>query len=493
MSNRKELVIVGGGTAGWLTALAMLKSEPNNNITLIESEDIGILGAGEGTTPFFFDFLKFIDLTYSELVANCKATVKMGINFENWLGDKTSYFHGFSSDNNLMLNSDDFISLLNDGISYDSVNFGRDISFAQKTCFTFSDVKNTTNEPMRSFNQHSICSTHFDARLLASYLKKVALKRGCKYIEGKVSNIEQDEKGNIISLSLGSEKNIKCDFVFDCTGFARLILGKKLGAKWKSYSQYLGLDTAIPFFQPHDGNFEAMTTARAMDNGWVWRIPVEDRWGCGYVFSGNHITPDKALEEVRKIYGKDVESPREFKFSAGIFEETVKNNCLAIGLSQGFVEPLEATSIWIALMTIDDFVKNKIMFSDENAYARFNERYNDRQFQVLEFLRLHYITPRRDTKFWNTVANEWYVPDELIHNINELVRWPFAHVRYYGHAIFNNLSWLQVLNGLQFYGKTKYVKETFKLKERELVLEKSISNKDFINYIKEHYELSNNT
>lgn len=485
-----ELVVVGGGTAGWLTSLAMLKHRPLDNITVIESDDIGILGAGEGTTPYFLDFLKYIDIPFEEIIKNCKGTIKLGINFENWLGDNSSYFHSFLPIPSLLVSPNNLEAWFNNGFNYESINVIRDIALNKKSCFVYKNPDGSLDETniMSSFTKFSNLSLHFDARLLAKFLKEKAIERGCNYIEGKVSKIYNDNNNNITKLLLENKTKVKVDFLFDCTGFSRVFLEKHFKVKWKSYKDYLGLDRAIPFFQDHDNDVEPMTTAKAMDNGWVWRIPVNGRWGSGYVFSSNHTNADKALEEVKKIYGSDVTSPREFKFSAGILEESLKNNCLAIGLSQGFVEPLEATSIWVSLVTLMDFIDNKLLLSkDEDSISRFNKRYQDRQGQVLEFLRLHYISPRTDTEFWRTVKNEWKYPDNLNFKMKELKRSLIANIGY--ENLFPHLSWIQVMSGLNLFGEQKYQKNMQMDEIREAVLSQCISNKDFIKLISEVKEL----
>lgn len=449
--DRGKLVVVGGGTAGWLTALSMLKHRPQDQITVIDNDDIGILGAGEGTVPYFHSFLDYVGISFSDLAKHCGATVKMGISFENWLGDGSSYFHGFLPNEGLRPSLEELDQWLKNGGNTDSVNFCRDLARASRVPFSYSlTAAEYSRDPMQYLTAHTAWSLHFDARKLASYFKSVALERGALHRQGRVQGCLRDHRGWITEIQLEGQQGQAADYVFDCTGFARRILKQELAVAWRSYSAVLGLDRALGFMVPHGGQYLPQTLSRAMDSGWLWQIPVQDRWGMGYVYSSEHCSADQALAEAEAYMAQRLEA-REFKFSAGVLEETVRFNCLAVGLSQGFVEPLEATSIWVSLLTINDFIANRLLYTeDTGAQRRFNQRYQQRQEQILEFLRLHYVTPRRDTEFWQSVARDWQWTADLQDQIGELQRWSAAYLR--SDGIFHNLSWLQVMSGLGLVG-----------------------------------------
>ena len=185
----RRLVVVGGGTAGWLTALSMLKHRPQDQITVIESEDIGILGAGEGTVPYIHSFLNYVGISFSDLARHCGATVKMGISFENWLGDGTSYFHGFLPNEGLRPSLEELDQWLKNGGNTDSVNFCRDLAQDSRVPFSYSlTAAEYCRDPMQYLTAHSTWSLHFDARQLAQYFKAVAVSRGVKLVEGRVES-----------------------------------------------------------------------------------------------------------------------------------------------------------------------------------------------------------------------------------------------------------------------------------------------------------------
>ncbi len=453
MDQRERLVVVGGGTAGWIAALSMLKHRPHSEVTVIESEDIGILGAGEGTTPFIHSFLNYVGISFADLVKNCGATVKLGIRFEDWLGDGTDYFHGFLPDENLRLSMRELDQWLKTGGSSDSVNFCDYLSKQHKSCFSFhTNSPENVRDPMETLIPHSTWSMHFDARLLADYFRRRAVERGCLRREGRVVEIVQAESGRIKELVLADHTRIDTDFVFDCTGFRRLIMGQTLQTPWISYRRYLGLDRALGFPLEITEPARPETRARAMPNGWLWQIPLQHRWGTGYVFSTAHTTDSQAVLDCEAVLGRKIPEVRAFDFEAGVLESVLKENCLALGLSQGFVEPLEATSIWITLSTMDDFIDSQILDHNTSvAQQRFNRRYRQRQEQVLEFLRLHYITPRRDTAFWQSVAYDWQLTPELDNTIELLKEWLPSRIRDYD--LFPHNSWVQVMAGLGLLGK----------------------------------------
>lgn len=455
-----NLVIVGGGTAGWLTALTVKKyyNDPKINVVVIESEEIGILGAGEGTVPSFPSVLQDLQIDVSELVRNCKATFKSGINFENWNGDGKKYFHSFGMDPQVsMFNIVDnllFTKQIADGRELKKINFVEKLCDENKLPFQFRNNINCLFEsPMASFYNISSWALHFDARLLAKYFRMIAEQRGIIRIEGKITNISNDSNGNIQKLQLEDGKEFYPDFVFDCSGFARLIIGKHYQTKWKSYSKHLPMKSAVPFFISHDGNTSPKTDAIAMKYGWIWRIPVEDRYGCGYVFDSDYITADQALQEAEEYFGMKLESPKTFKFDAGAYEKVLVKNCLAVGLSQNFVEPLEATSIWVSNMMLNDFLDCKGITSNSESFANvFNERCGKKTDQVRDFLYLHYLTKRNDSDFWK----EFRVKNTMIDSVQEYLDMMNDNQNIFlEKQLFLKESWLQVAAGLELISQEK--------------------------------------
>jgi tryptophan halogenase len=435
----KKIVVVGGGTAGWLTALKAQRSYPDLDITVIESSDIGILGAGEGSTPFLIDFFDHLNIPLSDLIKNCDATIKNGIKFINWNNDGDFYYHGFSTkDRNLGLDpmSDMFLSnssLMLASISLNNnlkeVDFTEKISEKNKVPFILEDKKVNfgfvaKKNPILDYQKIGQVSIHFNATKLANRLKEIGLERGIKLVDGTINNVSLDSNNNVSSLTLENNQNIYCDFIFDCSGFHRLIIGKVYNAKWKSYKDFLPVDSAIPFFIEMTDKIPPYTEAIAMKYGWMWKIPLQTRFGCGYVYDSSLISEEDAIKEIEEFLGYEPIYPRKnkggFKFNAGCYENTWINNCVAIGLAANFVEPLEATSIWVSIVGLTRLFNNPLWIFENSQLIR--DEYNDHILNmnnsIRDFIYFHYITLRKDTKFWQKFSYE-NAPKTLQEKINK--------------------------------------------------------------------------
>jgi tryptophan halogenase len=346
----KKIVIIGGGTAGWLTALVVNKFWKNTEVTLIASSEIGILGAGEGSTPNFSDILRSLNINQNDFFLKTGSTVKEGIKFLNWTEEGSVAFHGFGTpDTN---------------------------PFFQKKPF------------------------HFDASLVAKYFKKIAIDRGVKWIDGKVININNTNE-TILNLELQDGTIIDLDFVFDCSGFYKIIIDKVHKENWISYSDYLIMNKAFGFFLPQTNKYTIndtqLTHLTSMKHGWMWQVPLQHRWGCGYVFNDNYISVDEAKKEVEETLGYEIKIQKVFDFNPGRYERSWIGNSISVGLSYGFLEPLEATSLMSIIMQLKKLIE--IDF-DNN----FKNDYNLACSEVLEqnmlFTRYHYLCERDDTQFW---------------------------------------------------------------------------------------------
>lgn len=451
-----NIVVLGGGTAGWLTALHVNRYYPNLSVFVVESEEIGILGAGEGTTPIIIEHLDDLNIAVSELVKYCKATIKTGINFENWNGDGKKYFHSFQTNAGLR----DFSSLaftrnVIENLPNDNINFFRKLSNLKKVPFSYKENLNClSNDPMNSFYQYGAWALHFDARELAKYLRVVAESRGVIRIEGKLKSVSRTGN-NIKALVLETGKSVNCDFIFDCSGFARLLIGKTFETEWMSYSDHLPLDTAVPFFIPHDNDVSPITDAIAMKYGWIWRIPVEGRYGCGYVFDSSYIDEGQALKEAEEFFGQKLTSPKTFKFKAGTYKETYVGNCMAVGLAQSFVEPLEATSIWITLINLKTFLDTKGIFNKSEVYRdSFNKFCREKNQEVLDFLYLHYLTKRKDSLFWK----EFREKHPIIKGVSDTIELIKQNQNpLFTRQLFGLSSWLHVARGLELITQNDYI------------------------------------
>lgn len=350
----KNIVVIGGGTAGWLTALYLNQLCKDSNITVIESNKIGILGAGEGSVPMFVDLLHKLKIDQTEFVNRTKSTYKIGIDFENWSSMNSKYEHYFLGD--------------------------RDYSF------------------------------HFDAVLVADFLKEKGLQRNITIVEGDIIDFKLKENQNIETIIFDGRKTLDCDFVFDCSGFKRLCLKDLFKQEWVSFKDYLTVNSAIPFFLPRNNTeMYKPTRAIAMKYGWMWMIPLQHRWGCGYIFDNNFIGPEDAKKEVEEFLGHDITSNRTISFDAGCYRNVWINNTISLGLSSGFIEPLEATSISTTI--------NQLYLLDRYFYNNRKIIYNDTTFETyiehMVFIYFHYVCNREDTDFWKYYKKRVSVPEKL--------------------------------------------------------------------------------
>jgi len=372
MNNNFNYLIVGGGTAGWLTALFVKEKFPYSNVTVIASSEIGILGAGEGTTMEFVEFLKDLNISPNDIIKHAKGTIKKAIKFTNWNDDNKYYWQPFSA------------------------KFG--LSIIDQLC-----NKRIVNYN-RKFEKQDMDALHFDARLFAKYLQSVSISRGIKLIDDEVIDVVCDENNQIKSLVLRSNHQISCDFVFDCSGFKRLIIGKHFKSKWNCYKKMLPMKRAMPFFLDNtkEENLPPYTEAIAMKYGWMWKIPVQGRYGCGYVYDSDYVSDEDIKLEIEGFVRQDVEVPKIFNFDAGCYEDTWINNCVAVGLSAGFVEPLEATSIWMQILSLKFLLHyiDGIIFKDQKIISRYNKDVKNLNLDTMNFLYFHYLVKRKDSKFW---------------------------------------------------------------------------------------------
>jgi tryptophan halogenase len=495
----KNIVIVGGGTAGWITALMIQRYHPYFYITVVESEEIGILGAGEGTVPHFITILDTIGISFADIVKYAGGTVKNGIRFVNWNGDNKDYFHGFNPIKGLGILDD--IELIQHHLfnanNFDNVNLGNLCSKDQKVPFSYKNIQgySASLNPIEYFQNYQNWAIHFNARELAVFLRRVAESRGIQRLEGKVIEIVSAENGKVSSLKTDNDQIIPLDFVFDCSGFARLLIGKHFKTDWVSYSQHLPMDTAVPFFIDHDNNVEPETKAIAMKYGWIWQIPVQDRYGCGYVFDSSYIDEEQALNEAEELFGQNLTSPKTFKFDPGTYDKTLVKNCLAIGLAQSFVEPLEATSLWISFLNLTDFLDSKgLLIDTEHLENSFNQRCNKRNSEVLDFIFFHYLTKRSDSNFWKEFLEKNKPTISILEIIELLKHNPLANL---DKNNFLNSAYLQVGFGLEIFTDSQYqnIKQLIDLEiindaykqcrfNLDNVIKSCVSHKEFLSVLK---------
>lgn len=404
-----NIVIVGGGTSGWTTALILANEHPQHHFTVIESSKIGIIGVGESTTGYFTNlFDGRYGLHLKEFMLATNATPKYAIKHQNWSNNVTDYYVApIDGSYTSGLDQDLFFSW---GINFlerkELPTVSRLGNFLQKG-YTFFHKQ---DKDFIDFN----FALHIDGQKTSQYLKTHVLKlQNVDLIDTEVTKVILDEKGFIKSLDLANDNNLKGDFFIDCSGFKKVLIGKLEKDNWISYKKYLPVDTAIPFFTYYEENEipEMYTTAWAQNNGWVWRGPLAHRRGNGYVFSSDFSTVDDAITEVEKVYGHKIEPIKIVKFDAGRLKQSWIKNCFANGLSSQFLEPMEATAIHHTVVQTQilskQFLKNTLVDTcNEHSQKIYNETNEKAVDDYMNFLNIHYMGGRIDTDFWKYIKNE---------------------------------------------------------------------------------------
>ena len=399
----KNIVILGGGTAGWMTANLLQKKwrQRGIQISVVESPDIGIIGVGEGSTPLLKEFFDSLEISESEWMPQCNATYKNGISFNDWstVPGYESYFHPFPC-------SLDFATF---GFLYKYTELRRKGADVLAHPNRFSLMAGLTERrlaplPAENFPFHFQYGYHFDSVLIGKFLREKAKESGVSHIEATVEKVEQESDGSIKSLLLNTGQILSGDFFVDCSGFASILLQKTLKVPFVSFSENLFNDSAVAIPTDIETEIPAETLSTALSNGWAWKIPLTNRFGNGYVFSSKYCSPDEAETELRShlnILESDVEA-RHLKMKVGRVQETWAKNCVAVGLSQGFIEPLEATALQFVYSTIEQFSQalEEGNFSGKNR-DEFNARMNANFEGVRDYIVLHYKTnSRSDSQYW---------------------------------------------------------------------------------------------
>ncbi len=446
----KKIIIIGGGTAGWMSAagISSMMAGLDLDITLIESEAIGVVGVGEATLPHIKFFNETIGINEAEFMAATSATFKLGIEFVDWgrLGD--SYIHPFGE-----------FGLANAGVPfhqyYNKMSDQSDIGSLQDYSLPIMACRAGKFEPP-SQDPRSVKSTYryayqFDAIKYAPFLRRHAEARGVTRIEGKVTEVKLDaESGDIQRLRLENGREVKGDLFIDCTGFYGLLIEKTLKAGYDKWTKWLPVDRAVAVPCKSTGPLLPYTRATADKAGWRWRIPLQHRTGNGHVYASDFISDEDARDSlIENLEGQMLSEPRLLRFTTGKRRKLWIKNCVAIGLSGGFLEPLESTSIYLIQEGITKLIE---LFPRRSGFNIDREEYNrlmDIEFErVRDFLILHYhATERDDTPFWNHMRR-LDIPDSLAEKM-ELFRCR-GRVAKYDLGLFLEPSWVAVYMGQRF-------------------------------------------
>ena len=462
----KSVLIVGGGTAGWITAgyLASVlgtHSGKGVKITLVESPEIGIIGVGEGTFPTIRKTLRRIGVPEEKLIRDCHATFKQGAKFAHWrhtpgqepVPGRDHYLHSFAvtqARGGLDLLPYWLLGVAGD-VNWDEVNTVQKIA------------ADSHRAPKRIVDPDYVAplnyAFHFDAPKFADLLKKAAIGLGVQHVSDTVETVDLSPSGSIERLTTRGHGDLSADLYVDCTGFRAQLIGQALGVPYKPCRDVLFCNKALAIQVPYDtpdAPIASYTVSTAHESGWTWDIGLDNRRGVGYVYSTDHTTDDRAEAILRSYIGPSANdlSARAIGFTAGFREISWHKNCVAIGLSSGFFEPLEATGIVFsevaAVMLANLFPWNG---SFETSSRQFNDMMLRRYRRALDFIKLHYcISKRRDSDFWKDNVSAASIPDSL-HEL--LDRWRY---RAPGDVdidpnidIFPADSWQYVLYGMGWH------------------------------------------
>lgn len=437
---KPKIVIAGGGTAGWMAAAALSNTLGNAiELTLVESDAIGTIGVGESTIPPIALFNRLLGINEAEFMRATQATFKLGIKFENWKDAGESYFHSFGS------TGKDHWSAGFQHFWLHGLTQGHDQSYDD---YCLELVAALQGKFAHLPNDRMNYAYQLDSALYAAYLRSRAEADGAKRIEGRIVDVELDgESGNIAALQLDAGRRIEGDLFVDCTGFRALLIEGALHAGFDDWTHYLPCDSAIAVQTASVRPPVPYTRAIAHDSGWQWRIPLQHRQGNGIVFCSRYLDSDAALARLlESVEGETLTQPNHIRYTTGVRRKQWHRNCVAVGLSGGFMEPLESTSIHLIQRAVLRLIR---MLPggpiSERDIAEFNEQQFADMEQIRDFLILHYkVTERRDSPFWRHCAG-LPIPESLEQKI-ELFR-ETGRVFRKNEELFAENSWVQVMMG----------------------------------------------
>jgi hypothetical protein len=413
---QKQILIVGGGTAGWIAANMMAKSWQGQPIaiTLIESPEIGIIGVGEGSTPQLKGLMDFLGIAESEWMPACKATYKTGIRFHGWSSKPgfQSYFHPFAAQ------PDDYTApafFYNSYVRRQGIEVeGHPDPFFLATYLAQQQLAPIATE---NFPFEINYGYHFDSSLLGHYLAAHAKKLGVSHLQGTIADVELAPSGDIAAVITSDGQRLAADVFVDCSGFRALLIQQKLKVPLISFADNLFNDAAVVLQTPGQQALDCQTLSTTMRHGWRWTIPLTERNGNGYVYSSAFCSADEAETEFRQSLGlldADVQC-RHLQMKVGRLAQHWQRNCVAVGLSQGFIEPLEATALHLVQETVQAFIEHyqEGQFSHARA-AQFNDSINQRFEAIRSYIVAHYrVNSRQDTDYWRANANNPKIPPSL--------------------------------------------------------------------------------
>jgi tryptophan halogenase len=450
---RQHIVILGGGSAGWMTAASLSRFLSTNlyRITLLESELIGTVGVGEATLPHLRSFNQLLGIDENEFMRETGATYKLAIQFPGWGTENSSYVHPFGLSGH-DINGIDFhhywlrLQQLGKAEAFDHYSIAVEAAKQKKFCYPSDNANDISADYGYAF--------HLDANLYAAYLRKYAQQRGVVRIEGKVADLRRHKQdttaakaGDIVSVIMESGQDIEGDLFIDCSGFRGVLIEQCLKTGYEDWSHWLPCDRAIAVPTEAMENPPPYTRAAAKSAGWQWRIPLQHRTGNGIVYSSGYMDDAEAEDILLKdIEEKPTAGLNKLRFTTGKRLKTWNHNCVAIGLSAGFLEPLESTSLYLIQIAIQKLIEHfpgaNITDVERDSY---NRQMDNEYLRARDFVILHYkINKRQDSEFWR-YCQHMSVPDSLAEQISLFAEG--GRISEYRQGLFLPASWLAVYFG----------------------------------------------
>ncbi|MBI4697016.1 MAG: tryptophan 7-halogenase [Gammaproteobacteria bacterium] len=441
-------------------SLAMAWIPLGAEITLLESDAIGIIGVGEGSTPKMRRFMQKLGVAEHEWMPSCNGTYKCGIRFPAWSTRPgyESYYHPFFSPSD-----DPFIRAFHQNMTLRQRNL--DVHALPDTFFLSNYLAKHSRAPLGdgTLDHQTDYAYHFDARLIGEYLRKRSIELGVRHLVDTVTGVRQSESGAILGVDTQRGGFVEADFFLDCSGFASVLICGALRVPFMPYKDFLFNDAAVAMPTPHPDatTLRSETLSSALKYGWVWKIPLTNRLGNGYVYSSDYIDAATAEQELRqhlKLPESDTTEARHLKMRVGRLNHCWESNCLAIGLAQGFIEPLEATALMIVQDTVEHFIELYARggFTPEHRDA-YNEKINRIYDSVRDYVYMHYkLNSRRDTDYWVNARENRHVSDsvaailEVWDNGGDLLG---EIVRQRDYMSYSPTSWFCILSGMARFPK----------------------------------------
>jgi tryptophan halogenase len=439
----KRIVVVGGGTAGWMAATSLATALPDSTVELVESEEIGIVGVGEATFPMLRDFHKLNGIDEAAFLRATNGTFKLGIEFRDWRAKGHRFFHTFG-------NFDDLAGPACLWGQYRRVNDPALGALGEQCLPSVMASQGRFATPPREHPNLYSYAYHFDASLYAGFLRGIALGRGARRTEGRIVGVRRRADGGVDRLTLDDGRVVAGDLFIDCSGFVSLLLGRALEEPFVDFSRWLPVDRAwaVPS-EPGGPGLTPHTVATALEAGWAWRIPLQNRVGNGHVFCTRYIDEERARAQLlERLDGPALAEPRLLRFTTGHRERFWVHNVVGLGLSSGFLEPLESTSILLIQRGVEKMID--LLRPGARPAAAAVANYNRGMTRVFErirdFIILHYcLTGRRDSQLWRDMAS-MELPGTLDFKLHAWRQAGWLNMN--GEEGFEAASWLAIHAGM---------------------------------------------